>query len=176
MNATAQTTALQKRIFIIGIVASGKTTLARQLSEAQGLPHVELDNVVHEKIGLERKRRTPEQIQEVISSMDAAGGWIMEGVYRPSYHCILDLADQVIFLDPPLLTRYIRILGRYVRQKLGKETCEYRSDFYMLRMMFKWTSNFERNRPEFERILSAYMPKLLRFSDNRKALSALQVQ
>ena len=42
---------------------------------------------------------------EVIRRLDAEGDWIVEGCYRESQKILFDLADQVIFLDPPLHVR-----------------------------------------------------------------------
>ena len=38
------------KILIVGIVASGKTTLARKLSKLLGICHYEIDSVVHDDI------------------------------------------------------------------------------------------------------------------------------
>jgi adenylate kinase family enzyme len=38
------------KIYIVGIVASGKTTFAKQLSKITGIPWYELDNIVHDDI------------------------------------------------------------------------------------------------------------------------------
>ena len=153
-----------RKIYIIGIVASGKTTMAKLLSQKLNVPFYELDCIVHVKNENERYKRTPdEQIQE-INRIDNEGGWIFEGVYRESYNCVLDLADEIIFIDPPLWLRKLRILLRYIKQKLQIEPCHYKSDIKMLKLMYKWTNDFEFNRQQFENMLGVYKHKLTRIS------------
>lgn len=107
-----------EKIFIVGIVASGKTTLAKRLSNQLIIPWYELDCVVHyEKNGV-RITRTPEEQVEFIADINKTGKWIFEGTDRKSYECLYDLADTVVFLDPPLWKRRVRIFTRYIKTKL----------------------------------------------------------
>ncbi len=150
------------KVYIIGIVASGKTTLARRLSKEWNVPHYELDCVVHVGAGREQYKRTPEQQVQEILRIDREGDWIIEGTYRESCRCVLDLADRIIFLDPPLWLRRIRIFTRYVKQRLGIEACHYRSNLWMLRKMYAWTHAFEKDRSGFEAMLAGYGDKVVK--------------
>lgn len=154
------------KIYIIGIVASGKTTLAKRLSEKLDIPWYELDCIVYHKTEAGRYKRTPEQQVEVIREIDESEKWIIEGTYRESCHCLLDIADTVIFLDPPLWKRRIRIFTRFIKQQLGFEKCHYKSDLKMLGLMYKWTRDFEKNRMSFETMINQYQAKLLILSNN----------
>ncbi|MHC1695626.1 MAG: hypothetical protein AB9835_10245 [Eubacteriales bacterium] len=95
------------KIFIVGIVASGKTTLAKEMSLRMDIPWYELDSVVHKHTINGRIKQSFQEQQSEINSIDATGNWIFEGVYRDSYHCLLDLADTIIFLDTPLWKKNI---------------------------------------------------------------------
>lgn len=75
---------------------------------------------------------------------------------------LLDMADEIIFLDPPLWIRKIRIATRFIKQQLHIEACAYKSDIKMLKQMYKWTKDFENNRKQFEDILLKYDYKLVR--------------
>ncbi|MBD3917280.1 hypothetical protein H8B09_00820 [Paenibacillus sp. PR3] len=156
-----------RKIFIIGIVASGKTTMARQLSEQLNIPWHELDNVVHHQTVEGRIKRTPEEQQAVIADIDRSGGWIFEGVDRSSYRCLYEMADTIIVLDPPLWKRKYRIFARYIKQQLGIEKCSYKSDWNMLRNMYRWTRDFEQSREEFDSRLRPYHSKIVRIKDSR---------
>ncbi|MEJ8302739.1 AAA family ATPase [Saccharibacillus sacchari] len=157
----------RKKILIIGIVASGKTTLARRLSAQSGVCWYELDNIVHRRTEEGDGKRTSEEQMDLIRQIDRKGPWIMEGVHRSSYAELYDLADTVIFLDPPLWKRKIRIVRRFVKQKLGLESAHYTPDLKMLKAMFRWTNDFEHNRPQFEAQLARYGNKVLRVKSNR---------
>ncbi|WP_152393110.1 P-loop NTPase family protein [Paenibacillus guangzhouensis] len=154
-----------QKIFIIGIVASGKTTLAKQLSKEMNIPWYELDNIVHHQTDEGRMKRTPEEQVEVIMEIDRGGKWIFEGTNRESYQCLLDMADTIVFLDPPLWKRKVRIFTRFLKQNLGIEKCNYKPDIKMLKLMYKWTRDFENNRLAIEAQLNVYNNKLIRVSD-----------
>jgi len=149
------------KIYIVGIVASGKTTLAKELSKQLNIPHYELDCIIHHKTDLIRYKRTPEQQVEVIKNIDSEGDWIIEGTYRESCHCLFNMSDKIIFLNIPLWKRKYRILLRFIKQQLRIEKCHYKSDFKMLKLMYKWTKDFENNRAEFEKMLDQYKDKLI---------------
>lgn len=59
------------KILIIGIVASGKTTLAQNLAQQLGIPWYELDSIVHHLTPAGRSKRTPAEQMEVIREIDA---------------------------------------------------------------------------------------------------------
>jgi adenylate kinase family enzyme len=148
------------KIYIIGIVASGKTTLAKKLSEQLNISHYELDCIVWHKTDTGRCKRTSEQQLEVIKNIDSLGDWIIEGTYRESCHYLFNMADEIIFLDTPLWKRKYLILFRYIKQQLGIEKCHYKSNLKMLKLMYKWTKDFESNRIEFKKMLNQYKNKL----------------
>ncbi|MGF7050797.1 adenylate kinase family enzyme [Paenibacillus sp. DS2015] len=160
-----------KKILIIGIVASGKTTLAKRLSKTLNIPWYELDCIVHHETDNGRYKRTPAEQVAVIKDIDSRGFWIFEGTDRESYRCIFDMADSIIFLDTPLWKRKIRIFIRFLKQKLGIEKSYYKSDIKMLKMMYKWTRDFERDRISFEERLQLYNKKLIRLTDNNNLRS-----
>lgn len=154
-----------KKILIIGIVASGKTTLARRLSQTFNVPWYELDSIVHPNTPMGRYKRSAEEQIKVIMEIDKQGTWIFEGTDRDSYQCLYEMADTVIFLDPPLWKRKIRIFTRFCKQKFGIEKSHYKPDFMMLKMMYRWTKDFERNRNGFEAKLKQYNEKVIRLRD-----------
>lgn len=157
-----------KKIYIIGIVASGKTTMSKELSKKLLIPYYELDNVVYTKKNNKRYKRTNEELFEVINDINMNNSWIFEGVYRESYKYILDYSDTIIFLDVPLYIRKIRILKRFIMQQFNLEKSEYKSDLKMLKMMFKWTKDFETNRCIFEKMLNEYSSKLVVISNKNE--------
>lgn len=157
-----------KKILIIGIVASGKTTLAKRLSKKINTPWYELDTIVHQQTPKGRYKRTAEEQIEVVKEIDTKGAWIFEGTDRESYQCLYQMADIIIFLDTPLWKRRFRILIRFLKQKLGTEKCHYKPDFSMLKMMYIWTQDFEQSRSHFEAKLKLYNEKVIRLSNNNK--------
>lgn len=149
------------KILIFGIVASGKTTLARKLSEELKIPFYEGDCIAYGFAGEERYKRTDEEQAQKIYDINKKGEWIIEGTYRKSQEFVYDMADIIIFLDTPLFVRKCRIITRFIKQKLGWEKCHYKPTLDMLKMMFHWTKEFEKNRKSHEERLKKYKDKLI---------------
>ena len=85
------------KILIIGIVASGKTTLAKTLSRESGICHYEIDSIVHDDLN-NRKRSIDEQL-EIINHINKNKDWIIEGTLRKNLDVLLEFADKIIFID-----------------------------------------------------------------------------
>ncbi|WP_227396185.1 AAA family ATPase [Jeotgalibacillus aurantiacus] len=136
------------KIRIVGSVGSGKTTLARWLSELSGTPFVELDQVVWErnKEGLEDRRRTEEERELVLSEILDRSSWIVEGVHSEEWtHSTFEKADAIVFLDPPRNVRKWRITKRFIKQRLKLEAVHYDPTWTIYKKMFKWDRYFEEN-------------------------------
>lgn len=156
------------KIFIFGIVASGKTTLSRKLSLKYDIPCYEGDNIAWGGEGEERYKRSDiEQLNKILD-IDKSDNWIIEGVYRESQKCLFDMAEIIIFLDIPLHIRKVRIVTRFIKQKIGIEKCNYNPTFKMLKKMFKWTNDFENKRSKYEKILSQYENKVIRIKNEKE--------
>jgi len=100
-----------KRVVILGRGASGKSTLARRLSEITGLPVIELDKVFW-RPGLAAMPR--DEWKLVQQKLVAEGAWIMDGDLGP-YDAVevrLRAADTIILLDFSLLRCAWRALRR----------------------------------------------------------------
>jgi adenylate kinase family enzyme len=87
-----------RRIAIVGSSGSGKTRLARQLSAALGIPHIELDAVHHRPgwtaMPAEAMRR------ELDARCPADGAWVADGNYdAKGGDVIRRRADAVVWLD-----------------------------------------------------------------------------
>jgi adenylate kinase family enzyme len=93
------------RIFITGNAGSGKTTLARQMGEALGIPVFGLDSIVWLpgwKKASSAVRET--QVAELISKPD----WVIEGVSST----VIEAAEVVVFLDVNRRTAFWRCAKR----------------------------------------------------------------
>ncbi len=153
------------KVFIFGIVASGKTTLSRKLSLKYNIPCYEGDNIAWGGCGKERYKQSDLEQLNTILEIDRRGEWIIEGTYRQSQKCLFDMAEKIIFLDTPLHIRKVRIITRFIKQKCRIEKCNYEPTFEMVRKMFKWTKDFENKRSEYESILLEYENKLIRIKN-----------
>ncbi len=138
------------------------------------ISNYELDSIVHDDNNNGKKRSLEEQLQ-IIHKINKQESWIIEGTHRKDLDELFVLADKIIYLDIPLWKRKVRIIKRYIKQKIKIEKCNYSSNLEMLKMMYKWTSDFEKNKPEFEEKLKKYNHKLIIANSNKinKILKAL---
>jgi len=107
------------RIYILGGPASGKTHLARLLSEKLKIKHYDLDDVAYET--KYSKKRTYLERQKLVEKICANKSWIIEGSYaREWVHAPFQKSDTIIFLDFPIHTIIARLVTReFTRQRSG---------------------------------------------------------
>lgn len=96
----------------------------------------------------------------MIEEMNQNESWILEGVLRKNLYYLLEKADKIIYLDIPLKERNRRIFIRFCKQKLGKEKANYQPSFKMLKQMWKWSNEFEKQKIDWEKLLESYAEKL----------------
>ncbi len=106
---------LGKKIVIVGVSASGKTTFARKLSDVLKLPFIPMDSIMWKPgwnyIGDEA---TVQKLREV----SARSEWIIEGYITKSARTFLfEQADVVIYLDYSPLTSSLRYILRWLKHR-----------------------------------------------------------
>ncbi len=107
-----------RRIAVIGVTGSGKTTLAAGLARALGLTHVELD-ALHWEAGW---TEAPLPIFRArVEQALIAPGWVTDGNYFKVRDIIWSQADTVVWLDYAFLTCLWRLTRRSVRRAVRRE-------------------------------------------------------
>lgn len=149
------------KIRIIGCSGSGKSWLARRLSQKYGIPHYDLDTIQWddraETYGVKMPPQRRDQLLEQILDRE---DWIVEGVYYSWVLRSFEDADLIYVLDLPKRVYTFRILKRFLRRKLGlepgkKETLE------SLRNLLAWTDTFQtKNMPQIKALLAGYGEKV----------------
>ncbi|MFJ7913977.1 MULTISPECIES: DNA topology modulation protein FlaR [unclassified Lysinibacillus] len=159
-----------RKIHIIGSVASGKTTFAKELSTKLNIPYYELDNVVWIRQNSGDIRRTDQQKVDYLNNIILTNAWIIEGVHNEDWVALSFLnADLIIFLDTNYFIRIYRIIKRFTLQKLGLEKSNYKPTFTIFIKMFKWNCYFEEiGKPNFYHKYGVYYDKLLVVSSKRQ--------
>lgn len=90
----------RRRIAIVGPSCSGKTTLARDISNKFNLPHNSLDVMFHLP---QWKPRPHEEFLALHNDAIAKDEWVIEGMYSKTAPQRLARADLIIFIDPAIL-------------------------------------------------------------------------
>lgn len=98
-----------RRVLVAGSTGAGKSTAARAIAAALGLPHVEMDALWHGPDWTPR----PEFADDV-AAMLATRRWVTEYQYRPVKAALLGEAQAVVWLDHPFRLVAARLLRRSV--------------------------------------------------------------
>lgn len=147
------------KILIIGNLGTGKTTLAKKFAKEYSIKHYEIDSIVHDDNNGGIKRSFEEQ-NRIVNNINKEKHWIIEGVLRGNLYCLLEMADKIIYLDISKRKTNIRILTRYIKQKLKIEKANYEPTIKMLKQIYKWSNKYENNKNELEKVLNKYKEKL----------------
>lgn len=128
------------RVAIIGSGGAGKSTLARKLGAATGLPVVHLD-AEHWLPGWVEPPR--DQWRERVSTLATGERWILDGNYGGTMTERLERADTIVFVDLPRSVCVWRafkrstLLRHRVRPDMA-EGCEERIDLKFLKWIWDY--------------------------------------
>lgn len=98
-----------ERIAIVGRTGSGKTTLAREVAAALGVPHVELDSLY---FGEDFSIAPLPLLRERTSKALAEDRWVTDGNKRAVRDLVWPRADTIIWLDYPVYVSLWRLARR----------------------------------------------------------------
>ena len=146
-----------RRVAIIGNVAGGKSTLARALSEATGIPHREYDTLLWrgtellpdgEAIALEQA-----WLAEPIWIIDGMGAWA-------AMERRLDRADGIIFIDMPIWQHLAWAAERRIEQARQGAEPEGKEQALNMEVLFRVMAlTHQRTRPKILAYLRAHPEK-----------------
>ena len=126
-----------KKIYLIGPVGSGKTTLAKKLSKRYNTKMYELDKIVWDDDNGNIKR-SDEEISALFNDILKNDSWIIEDVGRKIFANGIVNADIVYYINLNKFTIYKRCISRWTKQKLGRERYDYKPTFKGLIQMINW--------------------------------------
>jgi hypothetical protein len=105
-----------ERIVVVGRTGSGKTTIARELAAALGVPHIELDSLY---FGPGFSTAPLAVLRERTSAALAGDRWVTDGNKRAVRDLIWPRADTIIWLDYSLGISLWR-LGKRARRRTSE--------------------------------------------------------
>jgi adenylate kinase family enzyme len=150
-----------RRVNVMGVSASGKSTFARDLALRLGVPHIELDALYWEP----GWTAAPNEVMRTrVAAATAGDAWVVDGNYAVVRDIVWQRAQAVVWLDYPLSTvlwRYATRTRRRIRQREeiwpGTGNRERLSMHLFRRDGLLWwiLTTYHRRRREYPRLLAA---------------------
>ena len=110
--------AVVSRILVYGVTGSGKTTLARRISERTGLPWHPVDDLTWEPGWVEVPDAEQRRRIEAICAEDR---WVLDSAYGRWMDVPLACAELIVALDYPRWVSLAWLLRRSVRRVVRRE-------------------------------------------------------
>lgn len=129
------------KIYIIGPTGSGKTTLAKSLSQKYNIPYYELDLIIFDDEH-NHVRRSDTLINDKFNNILKKENWIIEDVGRKIFIKGLDESDKIYYINIPRFIVYSRVIKRWFKQKIGKEKYNYPPTLFQFFDMLKTTKGY----------------------------------
>ncbi|HEV7666213.1 MAG TPA: adenylate kinase [Chloroflexota bacterium] len=107
-----------RRVAVIGVTGSGKTTLARALSDRLDLPHVELDRLYWRP---NWTKSAPDEFRGRLTEEVQCERWVVDGNYSLSRDIVWSAADTLVWLDYELPLIMWRLFRRTALRTLRRE-------------------------------------------------------
>ena len=107
-----------KRIVVVGTMGCGKTSLAQELAQHLGVPHIELD-ALH--WGPNWTPPPLDRFRELVARALDGDAWVADGNYSKVRDIVWGRADTLVWLDYALPTIFWRLVRRTVRRVVTRE-------------------------------------------------------
>jgi adenylate kinase family enzyme len=134
------------RILIFGNSGSGKSTMARELSEVHGIPHLDLDTVAWASPGV--RRPLDGSAAAIREFLDRNPDWVAEGCYADLLELMTPYASELRFLDPGV-DRCIENCRARPWEPHKYETPQ--AQDRMLEFLVEWVRGYESRTDEYSR-------------------------
>lgn len=157
------------KIHIIGCSGSGKTYLAKALSEKYNIPHFDLDDIQCDNNADGYGVKMPiEKRTELLDDILKNDSWIIEGVYYAWVGKCFEDADKIYVLDMPRRIYTYRIIKRTIKRKLGLEKGK-KETIKSVYNLIKWTDTFQnKSMPRIMETLENYKEKTVFLTSKRQ--------
>ena len=150
------------KIRIIGCSGSGKTYLAKRLSERYNIPSFDLDDIQWDNSQNSYGVKMPiEKRNQMLNDILQQPDWIIDGVYYAWVQKSFEDADIIYVLDMPKWLYKFRIIKRFIKRRVGLEKGK-KETLKSVCNLLKWTNTFQNtNMKEIVRILEPYKEKVV---------------
>jgi len=108
------------RLVVVGTSGSGKTTMARALSQALDLPHIEMDAINWQPGWRDISNDDPEEFFRRVAVAASGEAWVMDGNYTKVRSALWPRATAFVWMDPPRALVMRQVLWRSFARAVTK--------------------------------------------------------
>lgn len=91
-----------RKILLFGNSGSGKSTLAKELCQAHGIAHLDLDTLAWQATTPPTRKTLAESAQAIQTFIDDSDGWVIEGCYTDLLELAVYAANEIIYMNLPV--------------------------------------------------------------------------
>ena len=148
------------KIYILGLVGSGKTYFYEKLSEKLNIKKYELDKVSWDDDNGNVKRR-PEEVKKLFDKILKNKSWIIEDIGRDKFRQGREEADVIYYLKLSKLKSYYRVTKRWIKQRLGIERYNYPPNFEQFLYYYSTVRSYYKKEKALLKSLEEHKEKLV---------------
>lgn len=108
------------RVVVVGCSGSGKTTIAKALSRAVGMPRIELDALNWGPGWLNRSVDATEDFVQRVEAVAAGEAWVIDGNYTKARAVLWPRATAFVWMDTPRPEVMRRVIWRSFSRAISK--------------------------------------------------------
>jgi adenylate kinase family enzyme len=109
------------RVVVVGTSGAGKTTMAKAIAEALGLPCIELDRLHWEPNWEALTKTNPDEFVRRVSAAISAEAWVSDGNYAVVRELIWQRATHLVWLDYSRAVVMYRVIKRAVARAFDQK-------------------------------------------------------
>ena len=109
------------RLVVVGSSGSGKTTMAKALSRALGIPRVELDAINWQADWYDIAKHEPDEFIRRVAAAAAGETWVIDGNYTKAREALWPRATGFVWMDPARSVVMRQVIWRSFNRAVTKQ-------------------------------------------------------
>lgn len=163
-----------RKIHIIGGSGSGKSYIAKKVSELTKIKNYDLDDLFWDNnVNYYGKKNSREIRDAKLKNILENDSWIIEGVYSGWPQTSFYEADKIFVLKPNIYLQHIRVIIRFIKRKLGLIPSKKSETLKELIELIKWNSGYNKSLFEAD-FIKRFKSKIVVLKNNKNLFKYLE--
>lgn len=159
-----------RKVLLFGNSRSGKSTLANEFKNSEGLAHLDLDELAWLSSNPPKRAPLGESLPKIMEFTQCSDAWVIEGCYSDLLEVAVPEANEIVFLNLPVDLCIENTKNR--EWEPHKYPSKEKQDDN-LEMLFDWISDYEHRNDVFSRnshlkLYHSFIGKKTMFTSNAR--------